>query len=83
VLMVGSAGKDELRMNSPRVLGGVTQGIYVHVTDIEDHYARALEAGAEIVYPLRDTDYGSREYGARDLEGHLWSFGTYRPGTAS
>jgi hypothetical protein len=24
-------------------------------------------------------DYGSREYGARDLEGNLWSFGTYDP----
>jgi uncharacterized glyoxalase superfamily protein PhnB len=23
--------------------------------------------------------YGSREYSARDLEGHEWSFGTYRP----
>ena len=25
-------------------------------------------------------DYGSREYSARDLEGNLWSFGTYDPG---
>ena len=23
-------------------------------------------------------DYGSREYSAPDLEGNLWSFGTYR-----
>ena len=28
---------------------------------------------------IEDTDYGSREYTARDLEGHEWSFGTYRP----
>ena len=25
------------------------------------------------------TDYGSRDYSARDLEGNLWSFGTYEP----
>jgi len=24
-------------------------------------------------------DYGSREYSAPDLEGNLWSFGTYDP----
>ena len=23
--------------------------------------------------------YGSREYSARDCDGHLWSFGTYDP----
>ena len=28
---------------------------------------------------LQDTDYGSREYSARDLEGLHWHFGTYVP----
>ena len=28
---------------------------------------------------LQDTDYGFREYSVRDLEGYLWSFGTYNP----
>ncbi len=42
--------------------------------------ARAREAGAEIVRELEDQDYGSRDYSARDFEGNLWSFGTYRPG---
>ncbi len=54
-------------------------GIYVVVEDIEAHYARALAAGAQIARPLADTPYGSREYSARDCEGHLWSFGTYDP----
>ena len=36
-------------------------------------------AGAEIVRDLEHMDYGSDEYSARDLEGNLWSFGTYRP----
>ncbi len=30
--------------------------------------------GADIVYPPVDQLYGYREYGARDLEGMLWSF---------
>ncbi len=25
-----------------------------------------------------DTDYGSRDFAARDPEGNRWSFGTYR-----
>ena len=58
----------------------VQQGVYVQVEDVDAHYARARAAGAEIVRPLQDTDYGSREYSVRDLEGHLWSFGTYQPG---
>jgi uncharacterized glyoxalase superfamily protein PhnB len=27
----------------------------------------------------RDTEYGSREYSARDAEGNTWHFGTYQP----
>src|SRR6059036_1778016 len=44
------------------------QGVYVHVVDVDAHYARARAAGAEIVRPLQDTDYGSREYSVRDPE---------------
>ena len=36
-------------------------------------------AGATIERELTDQDYGSREFTARDPEGNLWSFGTYRP----
>lgn len=54
-------------------------GLYVVVEDVDAHHARAAAAGAEIVTPPRDTDYGAREYTARDPEGNLWSFGSYRP----
>ena len=87
VLMLGSVKEpgsgEDLGLRTARELGGVTQGIYMYVPDIDAHYARACVAGAEIVYPLRQTDYGSREYAARDLEGSLWSFGTYQPGASA
>jgi uncharacterized glyoxalase superfamily protein PhnB len=60
-----------------------TQGLYVAMDNIDAHYDHAVRAGAEIVRPLADTDYGSREYTARDLEGNLWSFGTYRPNVSA
>jgi uncharacterized glyoxalase superfamily protein PhnB len=53
--------------------------MYVVVEDIDAHHDRAAAAGAEVVRALQDTDYGSREYSARDLEGNVWSFGTYQP----
>jgi uncharacterized glyoxalase superfamily protein PhnB len=51
---------------------------YVAVDDLEAHHAQAKQAGAEIVDEIQHQDYGSF-YGARDPEGNLWSFGTYRP----
>ncbi|MGH7869666.1 MAG: VOC family protein, partial [Candidatus Dormibacteraceae bacterium] len=54
-------------------------GIYVIVEDPDAHYRQAKTAGAEIVQELTDQEYGSREYSTRDLEGNLWSFGTYDP----
>jgi uncharacterized glyoxalase superfamily protein PhnB len=53
--------------------------IYVVIEDPDAHCARAKAAGAEIHRELTDQDYGSRDYAARDLEGNLWSFGTYDP----
>jgi uncharacterized glyoxalase superfamily protein PhnB len=53
--------------------------LYVAVDDPDAHCARARAAGAEIITELHDTGYGSRDYAARDLEGNIWNFGTYRP----
>lgn len=53
--------------------------VYVAVDDVDQHHERARAAGAEIVRPPFDTDYGSRDYVARDPAGLVWSFGTYRP----
>ena len=58
---------------------GSGQTIYIAISDVDAHHARAVEAGAEIVQPPFDTPYGSRDYAARDPEGNVWSFGTYQP----
>lgn len=70
-------------MTMPEKIGGkCTQTIYVIVDDADAHHARAKAAGAEILMAPKDQDYGGRDYSARDLEGHVWSFGTYDPWTA-
>ena len=53
--------------------------VYIAVDDPNAHYERAKAAGATIERELTDQEYGSREYSAKDPEGHHWSFGTYRP----
>ena len=79
MIMLGPAGPNEFGLKTPRELGAVSQGVYVIVDDIAAHYERAGAAGAEILRELKDTDYGSQEFMARDPEGNIWSFGTYRP----
>lgn len=82
MIMVGSTGKSEFDklMKQPEDIGGCeTQSCYVIVEDADAHYKNAKAAGAQIVMELRDEFYGGREYTCRDLEGHIWSFGTYDP----
>ena len=82
LIMLGSAKDDHLKMKTPREAGGVTQGIYILVSDanaVDPRFERAKAAGAEVVMEPRDLDYGSREFAVRDPEGNLWSFGTYDP----
>ncbi|MEL6234279.1 MAG: VOC family protein [Pseudomonadota bacterium] len=56
------------------------QTVYIAVEDPDALCAQAEAAGAEIVAPLSDKSYGSREFACRDPEGRIWCFGTYRPG---
>ena len=55
-----------------------TAACYVVTDDPDALHDRAVAAGAEVIQPLHDTDYGSRDFAVRDPEGNLWSFGTYR-----
>jgi uncharacterized glyoxalase superfamily protein PhnB len=53
-----------------------TQVCYVAVSGLDAHWRRARAAGARIeLAPQRD-GLGGSFYSCRDLEGHLWSFGT-------
>ncbi len=85
MIMLGDGHRDADdplgRLNkSPLQLDGcITASIYMIVEDVDAHYEKARTAGAEIVLDIVDQDYGGREYSCKDLEGHLWSFGSYDP----
>ena len=85
MVMLSSARASEFDSlhKPPSALGGaVSQSPYIIVEDADKHYARAVAAGAEIVMEIKDEDYGGRDYSCRDLEGHIWNFGSYDPWTA-
>jgi uncharacterized glyoxalase superfamily protein PhnB len=71
-IMMGSAGRGDL---SPPA---GSSGAYVVTDAVDAIHDRMVKAGATIVRPIEDTDYGSHGFSARDPEGNLWSFGTYR-----
>ncbi|MFD8719655.1 VOC family protein [Streptomyces sp. NPDC059629] len=76
-IMLGSSGRGG-RFDAAMEGAGPT-GVYIVVDDVDAHHQRAVDHGAEILMPPTDQDYGSRDYMARDLEGNVWSFGTYAP----
>ncbi len=79
LIMFGAYDEDGFVGGSPPDPRAATISLYIAVDDPDAVHARATRAGAEVVRELTDTDYGSREFSVRDLEGNLWSFGTYNP----
>ncbi len=77
MVMIGAISADLAAKG--RTVSGGTGSVYVSVDFVDGHHDRAVAAGAIVTRPLADTDYGSREYSCRDLEGYEWSFGTYDP----
>jgi uncharacterized glyoxalase superfamily protein PhnB len=82
MIMLGSVVDSDFGrlMRQPDEIGGAeTQTAYVIVSDADAVYARAKSAGARIVLDIKDEDYGGRGFTCRDLEDHIWNFGTYDP----
>ena len=66
----GSGSFDDIAPSGP-------VSIYVVTDGPDDLHERAVEAGAKIVLPLFDEEYGSRGFSCKDIDGNIWSFGTY------
>ena len=83
MVMLGSADTasefGRLIKQPDEIGGAATQSAYLIVADADAIYGRAKAAGAVIVRDIKDEDYGGRGFACRDLEGHIWSIGTYDP----
>jgi uncharacterized glyoxalase superfamily protein PhnB len=72
----------KLMKQPDEIHGCETQSAYVIVNDADVMYARAKAAGAEILLDIKTEDHGGRGFSCRDLEGHIWNFGSYDPWAA-
>jgi uncharacterized glyoxalase superfamily protein PhnB len=62
---------------SPRDAGGLHASVYLFVDDVDAHFRRAREHGAEILSEPADMFWGDRIYCALDPEGQFWCFATH------
>ncbi len=83
MIMVGSSdsGSEFSKLiRHPQDIGGFeTQSPYLVVKNPDELYERATKAGAKIAIDIKTEEYGGRGFSCYDLEGHLWSFGSYDP----
>lgn len=77
VLMIG--GEWSAAHKSPKSMDGInSQTVHVQLAegeDIDAHCAKARAAGAVIIAEPETQFYGDRTYRAKDMEGHIWTFG--------
>ena len=81
MIMLGSERDDEhgQLMAVPGSDGPNTQSAYVVVDGVEAVHDRAKAAGAPIVTPLQNPEYGGVFFACRDPEGYVWNIGSYDP----
>jgi PhnB protein len=60
---------------SPTTLGGTSVRMSLIVADPDGFAARAVAAGAKILFPIADQPYGMRQGRIADPEGHHWLIG--------
>ena len=73
-VMLGSANRPG-NMFSQRPTGAAS--VYVVTSDPDAVHDRAVAHGAVVFSPLVEHDYGGRGFSVTDIEGNIWSFGTY------
>lgn len=85
----GAIAHAELRRGSALVMGGsgdalagAAPGLYLVEDDVDAAFERATAAGAEVVFGPEETEWGTKRARFRDLDGHEWSIGSYRPGSS-
>jgi catechol 2,3-dioxygenase-like lactoylglutathione lyase family enzyme len=78
IVTVAAPGNASVQVN---IIGNddpAAPGISVGVDDVDAVHARALERGLEVVYPLRDEDWGVRRFMLREPSGTLVNVVSHR-----
>ena len=65
----GDRREVQLSVMSLDIKAGVHPAVSIEVDDVDAVYERAVAAGADIVYPLTDEEWGLRRFFVRDPNG--------------
>lgn len=61
------------KSETPEALGGSPVTFHLEVPDADAAWAKALAAGAQVKFPLKDQFWGARYGQVKDPFGHYWS----------
>lgn len=75
LIMLGEEN-EQWGTKSPLLTNGNPGSLHIYVDDADASFARALEAGATVRYPLEDAFWGDRYGKVTDPFGHEWGIAT-------
>jgi PhnB protein len=67
----------EMGVLGPSSVGGTPVTVHVYVADVDDTFARAIQAGSTEIRPLENKFYGDRGGEFKDPFGHHWSIASH------
>jgi PhnB protein len=68
----------EMGFRSPESIGGSPVHLHVYVEEVDAAFDRAVQAGGEVLRPLKDQFYGDRSGSVKDPFGHVWHLSTHK-----
>lgn len=75
--MIMLAGEMPGRSKSPKSLGGSPVTLSLYVSDADEFFMRAVQAGARVTMPLENQFWGDRYGQLEDPFGHIWAVATH------
>jgi PhnB protein len=66
----------EFGAKGPKAFGGSPVTLHVYVTDADEAFQRAVDAGCTVAMPMADMFWGDRYGKVKDPFGHEWSIAT-------
>jgi len=77
IIFVGDEFPD-MGCRAPESLGGTTGSVNLYVPNVDQAFARAVAAGAEVRVPVADMFWGDRYAKVADPFGHEWGLATHK-----
>lgn len=67
----------QMGSKSPQTVGGAASSLHLYVSNVDEVAKKAVDAGAQLIRPVKDQFYGDRSGTIVDPFGHIWSIGTH------